>query len=202
MEACLRTAFNIPPRIYVPIDPDTLTSDAEIVWHEAGHATVSELLTPGSVALVLARADDEGNGGSTTYREIDRNSTVKPWERGILVSLAGRAAVELRFGTLDSGASEDLDKVFREVGNYIENLCGSGFALHDPEYRSSESLLERQELATAAEVERNYRKVKEMLCANMGFLEALARALAEKGVLTAADIRAIRERCAVTKLAG
>ena len=170
MEACLRTAFNIPPRIYVPIDPDTLTSDAEIVWHEAGHATVSELLTPGSVALVLARADDEGNGGSTTYREIDRNSTVKPWERGILVSLAGRAAVELRFGTLDSGASEDLDKVFREVGNYIENLCGSGFALHDPEYRS--------------------------------FLEALARSLAEKGVLTAADIRAIRERCAVTKLAG
>ena len=85
---------------------------------------------------------------------------------------------------------------------YIEDLCGSGFSLHEPTYSHSESMLERQEAAAAAEVERNYHRVKEMLCANRAFLDSVAQALAAKGVLTASDIRVIRESCGVTKLAG
>ena len=86
------------------------------------------------------------------------------------------------------------------IEEYVQSLCGAGFDLYESECRSSsESLRERQETAIAAEAERYDHRVKEMLCENRGFLEALARAIAEKGVLTAADVRDIRERCGAEK---
>ena len=203
MEACLRTVFNIPRQTFVPIDLERADSDAQVVWHEAGHAAVSELLSPGSVSLLLARPNNEGHGGVMKIRSDEENRSVIPWDREILVFLAGRAATELKYGILDPGASKDLGEAFGIVENLVGNLCFSGFDLHESEdRRSSEALTVRQEAAVAAEIERNYRRVKEMLCNNRSFLEAIAEALAQKGVLSAADIRQIRERCAVTELAG
>lgn len=47
----------------------------------------------------------------------------------------------------------------------------------------------------AAEIERFYRKVKEILSKNRELFEAIAGELSIKGVLTAADIRRIKENC-------
>jgi len=53
----------------------------------------------------------------------------------------------------------------------------------------------KQEQMAAAEIERFYRKVKEILSKNRELFEAIAGELSIKGVLTAADIRRIKENC-------
>ena len=59
-------------------------------------------------------------------------------------------------------------------------------------YIDSEELKRKQEEAAAAEVERCYRKAKEILAANDGFFEMIASELAKKGLLTMKDIQEIK----------
>lgn len=56
------------------------------------------------------------------------------------------------------------------------------------------------EVATTALVENFYRKVKEALCKNREFLEKIVVALAERDVLLASDIAAIKESCRVIEV--
>ena len=197
MEACLRVVHHIPRGPHIPIDPGTDSREARIAYHEAGHAVVSELLSPGSVALVLSWRGDGKCAGVTTVQNSDACWGFDRCERNIMVSLAGRAATELRFGAFDVGASDDLDDAFRNMERLVQDLCYAGFDLYESCHRdNSPDLAARQETAIAAEVERYYRRTRELLCRNRDFFEAMAHALAEKGVLTAADIRGIRERCA------
>ena len=69
--------------------------------------------------------------------------------------------------------------------------------LHSNGYEDSADLHFRQEQATASEVERWYRKTKEILSVNRELLDAIANALSAKGVLTGKDIAAIRQTCRV-----
>ena len=204
MAACLRTAFDLKPGAHVPIDPNADGPGVRMVWHEAGHAVVSELLSPGSVSLVIARYGSGGSKGVTEVRQDGVNWSFRRMERDILISLAGRAATELRFGDLDTGSCKDLDEAFDTVRGLVQDLCSDGFTLYSYGYygnghRDSQELAARQETAVAAEVERYYRRVRELLSRNRDFFEAVAYALAEKGVLTAGDIRGIRERCSAAE---
>ena len=49
-----------------------------------------------------------------------------------------------------------------------------------------------QEQAVAAEIERYYRKAKELLAANRDFFERVERELTEKEILTPKDLQRIR----------
>jgi len=200
IEACLQSVFNVPGD-YVndsrAVRLDGMGTESQVIWHEAGHTVVSELLLPGSVALVTARrnADAGGTSGLTVHdTKSGNNLNDARWD--MLISLAGRAAIEIKLGTLDTGTSSDLDHAFRIASGLQRSVCQHGFFLHGAGgFSSSETLEYQRELAAAVIIEDAYRQVKEMLAANIGFLDAIAGALAEKPLLTAPEIAEIRESC-------
>ena len=109
--------------------------------------------------------------------------------------------MEQKFGLPDIGCSSDLDHAFDKVRELLSDTCINGFSLHSRSFSRSERLKSDQEQAVAAEVERYYRKAKEILSANWEFFEKLAAALAEKKLLSAVDIQQIREDCRIVSVA-
>lgn len=208
IEALMRVVFSVPATVS-PIkeeDPHCVLADpnsrmAHIVYHEAGHAVVSEVLCPESVTLVSAHNRKSRSGGFTDYYN---NKTYPPlyWFKSRVVSsLAGIAAVEQKYGLMDAGGSGDLDRAFETTKNMVVNTCVCGLQLHCNGYDDTEGLRREQEKTVATEVERYLKKAKEILARNSEFLEQVALALAKKKVLSAEDIREIKARCTIVPVA-
>lgn len=200
MRACLHTIHDVPNEVLCESNFDTDLSDGDdprtrVVYHEAGHATVAEVLNPGSVTLISAYSRDGKSGGFTSYYRRGFSGSAERRQSHILGSLGGMAALEQKFGIIDTGASGDLNQAFRNVWDLVTENCLCGFHLHGNGFDDSDDLKAKQEQATATEVERFYRKAKEIMSKNHELFEAIARELALRGVLTSADIRRIRENC-------
>ena len=160
-----------------------------IALHEAGHTVIHEALCPESVTLVCAEKD---RGFTHYYRTgVDANT----WTCArIIGSLGGLAAVEMKNGVLDWGSSSDLDQAFRYARGLVGDQCACGFSLHSYGYNDSEALKEKQEIATASEIERYYRRAKEILAANERLLYAVAEEVSRKGLLTMEDVSRLKEQ--------
>ena len=200
MRACLHTIHDVPNEVLCESSFDTDLSNADdprtrVVYHEAGHATIAEVLNPGSVTLISAYCRDGESGGFTSYYRGGFSGSAERQQSHILGSLGGMAALEQKFGIIDTGASGDLDQAFRSTWNLVTENCLCGFHLHSNSFDDSGDLKAKQEQMAAAEIERFYRKVKEILSKNRELFEAIAGELSIKGVLTAADIRRIKENC-------
>ena len=200
MRACLHTIHDVPNEVLCESSFDTDLSNGDdprtrVVYHEAGHATIAEVLNPGSVTLISAYCHDGESGGFTSYYRGGFSGSAERQQSHILGSLGGMAALEQKFGIIDTGASGDLDQAFRSTWNLVTENCLCGFHLHSNSFDDSGDLKAKQEQMAAAEIERFYRKVKEILSKNRELFEAIAGELSIKGVLTAADIRRIKENC-------
>ena len=209
MEACMRTIFKVSAKsVFNENNEDyysALSSSnnmiSQIIYHEAGHAVVSEILCPESVTLVCAYSRDNKDGGFTSYH-VDRSKTpLYLAKTRIASSLAGMAAIEQVFGIFDAGNSYDLNQAFDTAKSLVVNNCVCGFHLHKNEYEDSDQLLNAQEQAVSAEVEQYYRKAKEILSCNKDFFNKLAEALAKKGFLAMSDIQQIKESCEIIPVA-
>lgn len=186
--------------------PDNFTkksSDAlkEIALHEAGHLVVSEILTPGSVGLASLRTA----GRDSTGGFIHRCMPVTRRAHHILISLAGKAAVELYYsGVCASGCQSDIRKAANNIRDAISESGTGGFGMIDvanhrfPE--SSESFNSRNESVVHAELERYMFKAREILIKNRDFLEKAAQMLSEKETLLYSDIRKLRESIKITEV--
>ena len=186
--------------------PDNFTkksSDAlkEIALHEAGHLVVSEILTPGSVGLASLRtASRDSTGGF-----IHRCMPVTRRAHHILISLAGKAAVELYYsGVCASGCQSDIRKAADNIRDAISESGTGGFGMIDVANRrfpeSSESFNSRNESVVHAELERYMFKTREILIKNRDFLEKAAKMLSEKETLLYSDIRKLRENIKITEV--
>lgn len=204
MEALMRTVFDVPAStdeqddkdFYSSLD-DAKKSASQIVYHEAGHAVISEVLCPESVTLVSAHNRGGRSGGFTDYYN-DKSQSPLFWTKSRIVgALGGIAAIEQKYGIFDVGGDRDLDQAFDITKNLIVNTCISGFHLHCNGYEDTESLKSEQEKAVAAEVEKFYRKAKEIISLNFEFFEKIAAALAKKKLLSAVDIQKIKSECKI-----
>ena len=214
MAACMKSIFDVPGHPGWDNDDDDdddgdcVPSDncgdvSLVAYHEAGHAVVSEILCPGSVTLISVRGDGNGVGGFTSYANPGNVSRVRSIERHILGSLGGMAAVELMFGIFDPGCRDDLADAFDAVRKKIADLCANGFQFYSyGSHLDSPELKARQEQIVASEVERYFRKAKDILSENREFLEKTASALARKGLLTMLDMRTIKSECACLQEVG
>ena len=215
MAACMKSIFDVSDRTSRDDDDDDYADDGDCVpsdgcgnvsfaaYHEAGHAVVSEIVCPGSVTVISVRGNAEGVGGFTSCANPGNVSPMLALERHILSSLGGMAAVELKYGISDPGCDHDLADAFNAVRRSVVDCCASGFQLYSyGSYNDSPELKARQEQIVATEVERYYRKAKDILYENREFLEKTASALAQKGLLTMLDVRAIKNECACLKEAG
>ena len=206
LKACLRTVFDKDGLANEQDDFSSHLSDphhiaSHMIYHEAGHAVVSEVLCPGSVTLVFAGNLRQEEGGFTRdYREP--GSSLLEWrKKRIITSLGGMAAMEQKFGLPDVGCASDLNYAFDKVRNLLSDTCINGFSFYTRGYSDSERRMADRDQAVAAEVERYYRKAKEILSANWDFFEKLAVTLAEKKLLSAVDIQKIREECQIVPVA-
>lgn len=199
MRACLHTIHNVPIDALNITEFEADLNDpgneiTRVVYHEAGHAVISEVLNPGSVSLISAHSRNGGSSGFTMYKRSGANDVTGL--RGLIIgALGGMAALEQKFGIVDTGTSRDLKQAFRIAWDLITENCVSGFHLHSNGYDDSAELTAKQEQAAAAEVERLYRKTKEILSRNYKLLDAIAKELSVKGILTFSDIQRIRSEC-------
>ncbi len=200
--AYLRTVMNQPATDGLGVELAAADENyRQVVYHEAGHAVISEVLCPGSVTLVNVRSSGSDFGGSTVYF-IDKSKPYLYWKKSrIIGGLGGMAATEQIFGTFDVGASRDLDLAFRDTKDLVANNCVCGLHLHADEYDDSERLHAEQEQVVSAEVERYYRKAKEILALNAEFLGKLAAALSKKALLSAVDVQNVRAQCNIVPVA-
>ena len=211
MEACMRTVFHAPSSSLPDQDGNDLaildeplmnfcdenSMLSKIIYHEAGHAVISEILCPGSVTLVSSYCKGGDEGGFTSCYHDESIDNYRWIESRILCSLGGMAAVEQHFGVTGIGAASDLDQAFEYVQTLVTSECVCGFSLHSQTPRVSADLKSRQEQAVASEVERYYRKAKQILAANDSFFRAIVHAVEEKKLLTAPEIKKIREKCVI-----
>ena len=117
--------------------------------------------------------------------------------RDVCISLAGKAVLEQKFGITDIGVSSDLDMAFDSVKGLMGRCCTSGFSFYSEGYEDSEERKTKLEQAEVIEIERLYRKTKEILAKNNDLLTGIAKALAKKCFLTEADLNKIKEGCRV-----
>ena len=222
MEACLRTIFDVPAGNNDDYDDDYDDDDcdeecettqqnnsledstkflSQIVYHEAGHAVVSEILCPESITLVSAHNRGGESGGFTDYYN-DHSFAPLYWSKSrIIGALGGVAAIEQKFGIFDAGCDRDLDFAFDRTRDLVVNNCVCGLHLHNNRYEDSQRLWSEQEQAVSAEVEKYYRKAKEIISLNMEFFEKVAATLAKKRLLSAVDIKQIKSECKITPVA-
>ncbi len=94
-----------------------------IAWHEAGHVLAAELCPAHQKAqrvTILARGDA---GGIALYGSEDRALTSQQHlHERMVVTMAGRAAEQIRFGMISSGAANDLEQVNGMARQAVERL--------------------------------------------------------------------------------
>lgn len=177
VKSVLRMQYDSP-------DNYTKTSDENMrktALHEAGHLVVSEVLCSGSVGLASIRSSGRDSTGGFIHRCKELSGS--PYH--VLVSLAGKAAVELYFSdTCASGCAKDIERAFTFIRDGISDNASLGMGLVDVETMDStvlsESLNSRIEAATHAELERFMFKTREILIKNTELLEKITAALIEK----------------------
>lgn len=197
LRACLHIIYKIsadilgPDRIAFDIS-DTSSDVSKIVYHEAGHATVAEILNPGSVTLVSAYSRDGEQGGFTQCSEPNNAALYETHSNNIYNSLAGKAAIEYKFGISDIGANNDIYEAYSNIRDNITDDCLMGLQLYANRY-DSEFAKQTQESVAKAELERYYLKTKKIIIDNKELFENIAKELAAKGVLTSNDIERIKQ---------
>jgi cell division protease FtsH len=170
-------------------------------YHEAGHALVA-WLTPGSEPVDKVTIIPRGRAlGITSYlpREERHSRSKDDLERWLTSAMGGRAAEQLVFGHLTTGAANDLEnatalarRMVCELG-MSDNLgpltfgkkeemvfLGREIASHK-DYSESTAVLIDQEVRNI--IERNYSRAVSVLKDNTDKLHLLAKSLLEREVL-------------------
>lgn len=198
VDSVLRTHYDAPDIFVKPSEEEM----KKVALHEAGHLVVSEVLCEESVGLASLRGSgrDKTNGFIRNCKRLTR----RPFE--ILVSLAGKAAVELYYSeTCASGCHSDIEKAFYHIRGAISEIGTCGFGMIDVSTRrfpeTSESLNARNESVVQAELERYFFKAKDILLKNRDFLEKATELLLKKETLLFSDIKKLRGECTVTEVA-
>ncbi len=162
-----------------------------VVYHEAGHALVAELLNPGSVAFVSVYQEGNTLTGAVKYcRDDDRPKTYDELESYMKTSLAGKAAVEVALGEADDGIYNDMKSAIRSATTIVEDLGVWGFhnLIKD---KDDFSVTENRNRRIETLLDKNYEDTKRIISKNKMLLDRLVSELIDKNWLTYTDIQKI-----------
>jgi len=181
--------------VYKARKPDIEYTDYELKMtavHEASHAVVNEVLSPGTTSVVSLLSSSEGIIGMTDYynRRIETEDDILTYAT---VCLAGKAGVEVILGHCDVGANSDIDKAYVLVCRSVAELGASGFCYFSSEStNNSESLNKRCEVIAASKTEDLYARAKRIIFDNRDFVNRLAQSLLENETLFGSDIERLK----------
>ena len=176
----------------------------KVAYHEAGHATVSWLLEHASPLLKVSIIPRGRSLGAAWYVPEERQlTTVEQMFEEMCALMGGRAAEDVVFGEVSTGALNDLERVnkmaYGMVAYYgmaegLENACyfdSTGQSEFNFAKPYSEQTAQRIDAAVAALRDRAYNKAKEILTAHRDGLDRLANRLLTDEVIFADDLEAI-----------
>ena len=184
-------------KIISPIEKKT------IAYHEAGHATVSWMLQYASPLVKVTIVPRGKSLGAAWYLPEERQlTTTQQLEDEMCAALGGRAAEEIFFEKISTGALSDLEKVTKQayamisiygMSNKIGNISyydssgqNNGFTKPYSEERAKTIDDEVTKL-----VENQYKRAKKVLIKNKEKLEKLANSLLENEVIFKSDLEEI-----------
>ena len=175
-----------------------------IAYHEAGHATVSWLLEHASPLLKVTIIPRGRALGAAWYLPEERQLTTREQILDEMAyALGGRAAEELIFGRISTGALSDLEKITKQayamvsffgmsdkVGNisFYDSSGQSDFGFTKPYSEKTAELIDQEVNLIIAE---SYIRAKEVLKNNMKGLTELAELLLDKEVIFSEDLERI-----------
>jgi cell division protease FtsH len=175
-----------------------------IAFHEAGHATISWLLEYAH-PLVKVTIVPRGKAlGAAWYLPEERSITTKEQLLDEMCSaLGGRAAEELTFGKISTGAQNDLEKVTKQamamvsifgmsekVGNvsYYDSSGQSDYGFSKPYSEKTAELIDQE---VKALIDMSYKRAKQILKDNMEGHKKVGELLLEREVIFSEDLEAI-----------
>jgi len=175
-----------------------------IAYHEAGHATVSWLLEYASPLLKVTIIPRGRALGAAWYLPEERQlTTTEQILDEMAYALGGRAAEELIFGKISTGALSDLEKITKQayamvsffgmsekVGNisFYDSSGQSDFGFTKPYSEKTAELIDQEVNLIIAE---SYIRAREVLKNNMKGLVELAELLLDKEVIFSEDLERI-----------
>ncbi len=175
-----------------------------IAYHEAGHATISWLLEHAH-PLVKVTIVPRGKAlGAAWYLPEERTITTKEQLLDEMCSaLGGRAAEQLTFGSISSGAQNDLEKVTKQayamisifgmspkVGNvsFYDSTGQSDYSFSKPYSEKTAELIDEESKKL---IDDQYDRALEVLKKNENGHHKLAQRLLEREVIFGEDLEEI-----------
>ena len=195
-----------------PAKKSRVMSDKEkrvVAFHEAGHALVAHLLPNCDPVVKVSIISRGGAGGYTiTLPEEDRNLISRDQIIDqVTQALGGRAAEEIVFGEVTSGASDDIDKATKMVRRMItefgmsDGLGPMAYGTKEDQVFLGRDLLRERNYSeeVAAAIDREVRRVigeahdraKRLLDQNRERLTQVADRLIEEETIDAGEFEAI-----------
>ena len=173
-----------------------------IAFHEAGHAVVSWLVEFASPLVKVSIVPRGQSLGAAWYLPEERAiTTTEQMLDEMCATLGGRAAEEIMFGKISTGALSDLEKVTKQayamVSVYGLNERVGNRSYYDSRGENSFTKPYSEETAriideeVSAVIERAYERAKEILSSHRDKLEALADSLLQNEVIFREDVERI-----------
>ncbi len=175
-----------------------------IAYHEAGHATASWFLEYADTLLKVTIVPRGKSLGAAWYLpEEHQLYTKRQFLDRLCAALGGRAAEEVVFGEISSGALDDLEKVTKQAYTMVayyglnEKLGNISFydstgqyeqALQKPYSEETAQLIDKE---VRRLVEEAYERTRQLLIDHRQELEELAQLLIDKEVAVKEDLERI-----------
>ena len=175
-----------------------------IAYHEAGHATVSWLLEHAHPLLKVTIVPRGKALGAAWYLPQERQITTKEQLLDQMCSvMGGRAAEEIVFGQISTGAQNDLEKATKQayamiavygmsdkIGNlsYYDSTGQSDYSFSKPYSEKTAELIDAE---VKELVENSYKKAKQLLLDNSEGHKQVAELLLERELIFSDDLERI-----------
>lgn len=175
-----------------------------IAFHESGHAAVSWLLKHASPLVKVTIVPRGKSLGAAWYLPEERQiTTYEQMVDEMTAALGGRASEEVNFGTVSTGALNDLERVTKQayamvayfglnkrLGNisYYDSTGQQEYSFQKP---YSEKTAEEIDEEVHKLIEESYERAKKILSENQDKVERLANMLLEREVIFSDDLENI-----------
>jgi AFG3 family protein len=175
-----------------------------IAYHEAGHAVASWMLKNIDPLLKVSIIPRGKSLGAAWYLPEEKNiRSASTFQEQLCAALAGRAAEEIIFGEVSSGALDDLEKVTKQAYTMVLYF-GFSNKIGNISYYDSTGSMENGWLKPYSEetgkmideevrllVSTNYEKTKTLLKENKSLLVEVAEQLLKSEILYKEDLEKI-----------
>ena len=175
-----------------------------VAFHEAGHATISWLVEHAAPLLKVTIVPRGRSLGAAWYLPEERSlTTTEQMLDEMCATLGGRAAEQVAFGNISTGALSDLERVTKQaqamvtiyglsenIGNisYYDSSGQSEFSFGKP---YSEETAQKIDVEIKSIIENQYQRAVQILSENRDKLDALSNKLLEKEVIFREDLEEI-----------